>query len=243
MIPIDLKKLWAVHRALIANNVRYGLGAKAASMSSAPSNISRIDCSGEFRYLAANATDQKLIIPDGSWIQRAWFEKQGLKQVPYSECGKADPDRLFAAFMTAGVNGVGRVGHVWWINNGRTLESYGGHGVGTRDWNHGSLVRHVHKCFEYPTTVTQSAAPKPDVGLILVTKKGDELAYHRLQSAKLADGRFTADSDEILAVLSGGKKRVEIRDFLGKLGAPVYDEGNYLSDPKEPRQYLFVETQ
>lgn len=193
MTPISLKKLRATHRALIARGVRYGLGAKAPSMRTKPSEISRIDCSGEFRYLIAQATDQKLIIPDGSWNQRKWFEDNDFKQVPYVEVAKADPHRLFAAFITAGVNGCGRVGHVWLVNDGSTLESYGGHGVGSRKWSVKTLVNQVHECFELPTVEASTPAEPPK--LILNGKI--------VADAYLTGGHWFAREGELAQILGG----------------------------------------
>lgn len=146
--PVNIKKFLSVHQSLL--HVKYGLGSKAFPLSKAPSAISRIDCSGYARYMIYHAAD-RFQIPDGSWIQREWCEKNGLEQISYSAAVK-EKNALSIAFATAGKNGVGKVGHVWFIHNGSTYESYSGEGVGSLPATNAWRAAHVHKAFIYPTT-------------------------------------------------------------------------------------------
>jgi hypothetical protein len=41
----------------------------------------------------------------------------------------------------------GHVGHVWLILNGKTIESWGGHGPGRRSWNVKALRERVTSCY------------------------------------------------------------------------------------------------
>ena len=157
MEKINLKKLYTTFDNMCLHGVTYKLGAKAPRLDCDTSEIHSIDCSGFFRYAIAKATDQKLIIPDGSWVQNDWCRAQGFRKVNYNDLHYADPSRLFVAFIRAGHNGAGSIGHVW-LNNQmdkdwpiETMESYGGHGVGSRRWDTGILRRLVFECFELPT--------------------------------------------------------------------------------------------
>ena len=156
--PINLKKLYQTFDNMTIHGVKYGLGDKAPRLDCDTSEVKRIDCSGFVRYAIAKATNQKLIIPDGSWIQNDWCRSQGFPKKNYADLHYADHSRLFIAFIRAGRNGAGRIGHVWFINQMdkdwpvETMESYGGHGVGSRRWDNSTLRRLVFECFELPTS-------------------------------------------------------------------------------------------
>lgn len=154
VLPVDLEKFLATHKAL--DHVKYGLGAKAVPLKKPATQIARIDCSGYVRYQIYHSADN-FMFPDGSWIQRAECEKLGLERVGYSEAA-SDKSGLFLAFYTAGVNGVGKVGHVLFLHGGRTYESYSGAGVASLPASNPWRREHVHKVFAYPTKA-QAAAP------------------------------------------------------------------------------------
>lgn len=156
--PVDLSTLLDLHSRCELRGIRYGLGSKAKSLTQDSHTISRIDCSGYVRYLIAKATNQKLILPDGSWNQRDWCENNGLHRLQkYSDVVYGDKSRLFIAFITPHINGAGSIGHVWLVarvdgdNVPDTIESHGGKGVDTRAWNHLTLRRQCAACFELPT--------------------------------------------------------------------------------------------
>lgn len=203
MTPIPLQKLHGIFDSLA--HVQYGLGDKAA-MSEPASSIRTIDCSGVVRYALSNATNGVVKIPDGSWYQRQWCERN-LKEVPYATVAGAGADRLFIAFMTAGVNGVGRTGHVWLIHDGKTLESYNGRGVGSRHWDTQVLLKGVHKCFELPTEAIK-----------LVVIPHNEI----VDQAYLAGGKWRSTTGA-LAVIVGGttqdpNRMVDVRQQLDAWG-------------------------
>lgn len=153
---VDLRLVETIFDRQVLHGIRYGYGVKAKSLTMLPEKMEAIDCSGEVRYLLAQGSKQNLIIPDGSVVQREWCEDH-LREVKYADLPMADSSRLFIGFITPFINGCGRVGHVWLISKidtdwaPDTMESYGGHGVGSRNWNARTLWRMVHKSFELPT--------------------------------------------------------------------------------------------
>lgn len=124
------------------DKVKYHLGAKAKFGSRPMKDFAEIDCSGFVRWLLHMCCGVR--IPDGSYNQRVWFQKQGYKTNPYKVVAGLRDNRLRIAFM----NPVdGESGHVWLICNGKTIESYGGHGVGRRGWDTTVLIDNVDFCF------------------------------------------------------------------------------------------------
>lgn len=152
--------------AQMKSGVSYLLGGKARSLKEGPGVTGRIDCSGEFRLLGYHATDGETSMPDGSWLQREYCEKN-FDEVPYSQAMEAKAGELYAAFITSGVNGAGRIGHVWNVfydekkKRAMTLESHGGKGVNSRPADYKTLRNLVHKCFKLPTEseTVQPATP------------------------------------------------------------------------------------
>ncbi|MCW3053277.1 MAG: peptidase and in kexin sedolisin [Chthonomonadales bacterium] len=149
MIPISLAALLLVFAHMVGR-VKYLLGGKAPSLDCDTSQISEIDCSGFVRYAIAKATNQRLILPDGSAAQREWCERQGLRKVAYTNAATlADPSRIFICFITASHSGA--IGHVWILIGGKTYESHGGGvGVSSRAWNTPVLIGNVSACYEMP---------------------------------------------------------------------------------------------
>lgn len=173
MIPaVSLSRLETLFAQLERHGVRYGLGAKAdaknwnpqsdGTLNTPVSNIQYLDCSGFVRYALYHASGQQLKLPDGSQVQRAWCEQNGLHQVArYADAAAYMTEkRLFICFIKPFTNGCGETGHVWLLshyddgNNGTmagTLESHGGGGVDSRPWNYRTLVQEVYSAYELPT--------------------------------------------------------------------------------------------
>jgi hypothetical protein len=163
--PIDISMLERDFAQMQRRGVVYGYGSKAPSLACDLSRIKAIDCSGYARLALYRASGGALVIPDGSQMQRAFFEdaaREGLvRGVGYSDAARYMNDsRLFIAFIKPFTNGCGSVGHVWLLskyddgNNGTaagTLESHGGGGINSRAWNNRTLLREVYSCFELGT--------------------------------------------------------------------------------------------
>lgn len=143
----------------VLTGVSYLLGGKAKTLDAGPGDTKRIDCSGEVRLLLYKASDGKIKLPDGSWNQREYCENNW-EEVSYDTVLNAKKGELFISFITAGVKGAGKIGHVWLTAQmdddvaAETMESYGGHGVGSRRADYGTLRRLVHKSFRVPVDAT-----------------------------------------------------------------------------------------
>jgi cell wall-associated NlpC family hydrolase len=140
-IKVDRERLVESINATVGR-VAYKLGAKPG-MGTSPLGMAQADCSGYVRWLIHRITHSEVLMPDGSWHQAKWCADQGFKLTDYSMCGLKD-DRLRIAFIPTY---RGSVGHVWLVVNGKTIESYGGKGVGRRPWNQKTLRSKVTECY------------------------------------------------------------------------------------------------
>jgi len=126
-------------------NVRYEIGTPRSkpALHSRPGDFSYADCSGLFRWLIYYITHGLVKPPDGSWYQRKWCKEQGFKSTSYDMLALHD-HRLRVGFIPPS---PGQVGHVFLCINGRTIESYGGHGFGRREWDTPVLKRKTKEVF------------------------------------------------------------------------------------------------
>jgi len=149
---INLSTLTAVFNNM-KGRVKYELGSKATNLSADSHTIDKIDCSGFVRFALYRATNGKLKIPDGSWYQRQWCEKNLRRLSKYSDVAYAakDPSRLFICFIEPGATGKGQAGHVWLVRAGKTMESHGGKGVNSRAWDYKTLKNYCSAAYELPT--------------------------------------------------------------------------------------------
>jgi len=150
LTPVSLEALLELYEHM-KKRVKYVYGAKASSLSMDSHDITGIDCSGWTRYALAKATGGQLVLPDGSQVQLAWAENSLHKLDKYSDVlyAKDDPNRLFIAFLRVTPNR--KIGHVWLVHQGMTLESHGGVGVDSRPWDSLAL-KSCTDCFEVPAT-------------------------------------------------------------------------------------------
>lgn len=137
------------HHVDDGDQTKYKWGAKAPSLTADTSTIDLLDCSGFSRYAVARASNQAIIMPDGSEMQRDWCTAQGLTRVPYVQKTFQDNyEGLCIAFIERGATR-----HVWFVHEGETYEcspSVGG--VGSRIWSSGVLRRNVTDCFVFPAS-------------------------------------------------------------------------------------------
>lgn len=141
-IPWDVEKMRRLTAEAQRRRITYLFGGKHALDSEIAGWKLGIDCSGWVRYLfkwCAGTT-----IPDGSWNQAAWCESQGFKSYGKAgyllNAGLKDGRVRLATF-------AGHPGHIWLCWMGRTYESYGGHGPGSRAWSTPGLVARVQHVF------------------------------------------------------------------------------------------------
>lgn len=127
--PLDPERLRRYLATCYAHGVGYELGAKAEDLLAVPPDYHNIDCSGWVRAAIAVATNGRTILPDGSMVQNDWCAAHGLKRSEYAACRLLDGITRIAFIRATRWEPIG---HVYLTLNGRTLESYGGHGPGSR---------------------------------------------------------------------------------------------------------------
>lgn len=138
-------KIQEITHWFVQNEWHYGLGAKVDAISaSPPHNDSReIDCSGFHRYCIFHASENPIhrIFPDGSVNQHDAYTRLS-QNAPnlvkwiggrntYALKSIERDNRLYACISAPSDNADG-IGHIWFVYNAITMESYGGNGPGTR---------------------------------------------------------------------------------------------------------------
>ncbi len=146
VLPLAVSLLLAALAACQFRGVRYGLGSKAPEPLSAKVCFRRIDCSGFVRWALWVATKGAVLLPDGSYVQNDWCAAMGFKRTDYSNCTLHD-GHVRLCFHKPNGHGGDSMGHVWICLNGKTLESFGGHGPGQRDFDHQWFLDHVDDCY------------------------------------------------------------------------------------------------
>jgi len=133
--PLDTERLYNYLALCRVRDIGYELGAKASQLTAIPPDYDHIDCSGWVRAAVAVATEGSLILPDGSVNQNDWCGAHDLKRSRYAACSLCD-GLTRIAFIRPSLEH--EIGHVYLCRNGRTLESWGGHGPGSR-----SVAAHI----------------------------------------------------------------------------------------------------
>jgi len=114
-ITVDIDVLKALVKDCKAHGVKYGLGAKAPSLKSEPSEIKKLDCSGFIRWAIAKASKQRVIFTDGSVQQHEQCEKVGFKRSTIASAMLHD-GKLRVGFLSP--KDGGGIGHVLLARNG-----------------------------------------------------------------------------------------------------------------------------
>lgn len=132
MVPVDKTYLQHLHAECMALPVRYEMGAKPPSVLKVPIGTMKCDCSGYARWLLYHATHGALLLPDGSWNEYAALLADGFKPSAAANTVLHDGHVRVCVHIA---DERDETGHIWIVLNGRTYECYGGHGVGSRNWN------------------------------------------------------------------------------------------------------------
>jgi hypothetical protein len=140
-------------------HIKYHLGSKPA-LTAKPEDITQSDCSGFVRYLMYNATGGSLDIGGGggTWWENKWCQDQHLEEVAYADAANID-GRLRIAFIHGG---KGKIGHVWLIYCGQTIECHGGKGADRRPWDTAVLKNGVDVCYNLAILIAPDLAPEQD---------------------------------------------------------------------------------
>lgn len=124
-LPIDPQDISVLTAKM--KGCKYKLGAKA-KLDAQLADIKQIDCSGFARLMIAKMCGVE--IPDGTTHQHRYFSEGHFKPTSTDYCKLSD-GVLRVCVMTPAMNGQ-PWGHICFVLNGKTYESYGGHGVGSR---------------------------------------------------------------------------------------------------------------
>ncbi len=127
--PLNVRRLYAYLDRCVSAGIRYGLGEKADNPAAFLPDYQFIDCSGWVRAAIAVATGGRLLLPDGSVNQHEWCAAKGLKKSNQAALLLLDGLTRIAFLVPTPDH---EIGHVFLCRNGRTLESWGGHGPGSR---------------------------------------------------------------------------------------------------------------
>lgn len=140
MVKFDIDLLTLCHHKMI-DRVKYKWDSKP-SLGLESWQVKTADCSGYIRYLLYRASNRQLVTPEGSVEIHELFS------------GLLTPCEFVA---TKNIDGIVRVsfipetkdhaGHIWLTLNGHTIECYGGHGAGSRQWNTPILKNEVIATF------------------------------------------------------------------------------------------------
>lgn len=132
-VSLDDRKIRELVAACRAAKIPYKLGGKARSLTAKPESLrGGIDCSGFVRLAVYQASppDARVIMPDGSYFQAEWLDKQGFKKSTV-EAGLLRDGRVRVAYF----QNRGGISHIVLLLNGKTLESHGSKGPNRRTWD------------------------------------------------------------------------------------------------------------
>jgi hypothetical protein len=114
--------------------VTYGLGKKVPFLGAVPGrDFKQVDCSGFVREAIRLSTSPPARFPDGSVIQHDWIRAHGFETSTIA-AGMEHDGAVRIAFLAPQDSPL-RIGHVVLISGGMTLESHGGVGPDSREWN------------------------------------------------------------------------------------------------------------
>jgi cell wall-associated NlpC family hydrolase len=157
MFLVDYGPFMALVDTLMKDgHIKYHLGSKPA-LTTKPEDIKKSDCSGFVRYLMHNATGGRIEIGTGggTWWENKWCKDQKLEVVDYSTAATAD-GVLRIAFIHGG---AARIGHVWLVLSGRTIECHSSVGADQRPWDTPKLKDQVDVCYKLAVMIAADLVP------------------------------------------------------------------------------------
>jgi hypothetical protein len=142
MININLEFLQECHIHGMKERIPYVWGMKP-SVTVDTNRVKGSDCSGWIRYLFGR---QHILIPEGSMEQYCYFRKEGY--VEFTDYSRVENRHIL--YLCHASPTANEAGHIWLAYNQRTIECYGGYGVGSRDVMHNPLPRIFSNGFVIP---------------------------------------------------------------------------------------------
>jgi hypothetical protein len=140
---INLELLLTCHTNATKHKIPYVWGMKP-DIHSDSADIRGSDCSGYIRWLFGR---QGIVLPEGSMEQSEYFNNV-LKYI-HMERYSLTENRNILYLCHAAVT-PSHAGHIWLAFNRKTIECYGGHGVGSRDVMHSPLPSYFTNGYVIP---------------------------------------------------------------------------------------------
>jgi hypothetical protein len=133
----DIGKPFEIAAYLESRGVPYVFGGKDSAVLNGQvddlDSITGLDCSGFAGVCLYHMTDGAVRLEDqNSQSQGEWAASQGYKESDPSSATNTNGD-LYMFMLPSGSSPDG-IGHVGFVRNSMTAESYGGHGPGSRPW-------------------------------------------------------------------------------------------------------------
>ena len=129
----DIDKPFEIAAALEARGVPYVFGGKVQDMSEPIDEVGPVDCSGFTGLCMWHMTEGAVKLEGkNSQDQGAWAAEQGFKEDSPEDATNMD-GHLYLFMLPSDASSDG-IGHVGFVRNSVTAESYGGHGPGSRPW-------------------------------------------------------------------------------------------------------------
>lgn len=131
VMDIDIPLLLLLSERTVQPGDQYKLGGKAPSLKADSAIIRslKLDCSGYVRWILHRATDDQVVMPDGSDNQAEWLDLHGFKRSTVDAWFRKD-----GVVRIVHYNPIGKVGHIAVVLNGETIESHGKAGPDRREW-------------------------------------------------------------------------------------------------------------
>jgi len=159
--PINRTLLRTIFAKLAQAKVKYCMGSKVSPLTADSNDVDPekgLDCSGLVQFLTARASDQAIILPEGSSGQIEWCLAHDLTRRDYASFAGRIDNVLRLNFISAersqSARGDQSARHAFFTFNGMTMESHGrdahGNGCDSRVWDTPVLML-ADYCFEFPS--------------------------------------------------------------------------------------------
>ena len=130
-LSLDLGQIIDYLRQCVVAGIQYKLNGKVPRHGADPNTYKALDCSGFTSECLYRASEGRIIQDGGSVLQHDWVKSTGAPKASIADGALMD-NALRIAFLPPSSSRT--IGHVAFIHMGQTIECYGGHGPGRREW-------------------------------------------------------------------------------------------------------------